>query len=152
MDTRENEIAECQRHQVYEVATRVKQLASEHAWKNAEYYVANNQIYSHCISTGSFAFAQYETVEFSSWEEFSNSYAADLPPEGSPEYEAAETKAMELHGNYLEGHVILIFWKVIERLIAAGDLEKLNLASPFRLGYNFHDNHVITVVRILNME
>ena len=150
LDTRENEVKESNRRQAYEVENRLAQFKQPTAWKNAHYYVAERQAYAHCESSGSFAYAQYENVAFEHWEEFSNSFYNDLPPEDAPEYAEAESKAIELSADYLTGHVILIFWRVIERLIAEGEINKLNLASPFRLGYNFHDQGLITVVRVIN--
>jgi len=150
LDTRENEIKESNRRQNYQVENRLKQFAHENAWQHADYYIAKSESYAHCESSGSFAYARYEHVEFERWVEFDESFAADLPPEDAPEYEEAETKALELHAQYLEGHVMLIFWKVIERLIEEGEINKLNLASPFRLGFNFHDQGLITTVRIIN--
>jgi hypothetical protein len=150
LDTRENEIKESNRSQDYEIQNRIKQFAHENAWQKAHYFVAERQSHAHCRSSGSFAYAAYEHVEFEKWEDFLDSFMGDLPPEDAPEYDEAESKAIELHSKYLEGHVILIFWKVIERLIEEGEINKLNLASPFRLGYNFHDQGLITVVRIIN--
>ena len=150
LDTRENEIEESKQSQDHEIQNRIKQFAREDAWQKAHYAVGERQSYSHCRSTGGFAYAQYEHVEFEKWEDFLQDFMANLPPEDAPEYREAESKALDLYIKYLEGHAILIFWKVIERLIAEGGINKLNLASPFRFGYNFHDQGLITVVRIIN--
>lgn len=50
---------------------------------------------------------------------------------------------------YLEGSTRLVFWKVLERLIDSGLFSHLHLSSPFRVGYQFHDQELI-VLRILN--
>ena len=48
-----------------------------------------------------------------------------------------------------EGNVIVVFWNVIERLINEELFSKLSMSSPFRVGFQFHDAHLI-VLRILN--
>lgn len=150
LDTRENEIRESNQSQNYQIKERIRQFAYESSWQNAHYFVAERQSYTHCRSSGSFAYALYDRIEFEEWEYFLESFMDDLPPEDAPEYDKAASEAIELYSKYLEGHIILIFWKVIERLIADREIYKLNLASPFRLGYNFHDQGLITVVRIIN--
>jgi hypothetical protein len=150
LDTRENEIAESNRDQAYEIENRVRQFARENAWEVAPYYVAESQSYAHSTNTGGFADPDYAAVEFPGWNRFAASFTRDLPPQGTPGFAEAESQALDLYSSYLKGHVMLIFWRVIERLIASGDLDGLNLASPFRLGFNFHDQGLITVVRIIN--
>jgi hypothetical protein len=150
LDTGENEIAESSRDQAYEIANRAKQFDRENAWEAARYYIAERQSYAHCTSTGGFAFPDYESVEFAQWKRFAASFTRGLPPRGEPGFQEAESQALDLYSSYLQGHVMLIFWRVLERLIAEGDLHGLNLASPFRLGFNFHDQGLITVVRIIN--
>jgi hypothetical protein len=120
------------------------------AWESARYYIVERQSYAHSTSTGGFAFPDYEEVEFRGWKRFAASFTRDLPPQGTPGFAEAESQALDLYSTYLHGHVMLIFWRVIERLIAEGDLHGLKLASPFRLGFNFHDQGLITVVRIIN--
>jgi hypothetical protein len=135
LDTPENALQEAKREQDYEVQNRVKQFSREGAWQSAHYYIAERPSLAHSHNTGAFEFEQYQRVDFEGWEEF-------VQGESYPEAE-------EQNKDYLANHTILIFWRVIERLIEEGVLNVLKLASPFRLGYNFHDGKLI-VVRIIN--
>lgn len=68
---------------------------------------------------------------------------------GFKESETYPQKRNAVEDDYIEGHVRIILWKVIERLIASDTFSQLHLASPFRVGYEFHDGDLL-VLRILN--
>lgn len=134
IDTPENEQKNAIKEQEYEVALRLKKFSGEKAWESTEYYIQQRQPKTHSHSTGAMEFAQWESVELESWEEFLQ--------------EIEEEELFQRH-DYLMGHARLIFWRVFERLIVENAFASLKLASPFRLGYNFHDESLV-VVRILN--
>lgn len=138
-ETPENSLKVARRKHAYEVKNQAAQFQHAHAWKTVHYFVEQRQCPGHSDSTGYFKFEQYEQVEFPEWQPFAESES--YPEESSPENGSEP--------DYLEAHVILIFWKVIERLIAENALAPLELTSPFRLGYNFHDSDLVTV-RIIN--
>lgn len=56
---------------------------------------------------------------------------------------------MDWGDDYAEGNTRIVLWRVIERLIESNAFGQLPLASPFRLGYQMHDD-ALTVLRILN--
>lgn len=88
-------------------------------------------------SVGYFAYHIYAETRFPELEEFS---ANGTYPE--PEYDWQES--------YIDGNVRIVLWKVVERLIAENVFAPLRLASPFRIGYQFHDDGHFIVLRILN--
>jgi hypothetical protein len=51
--------------------------------------------------------------------------------------------------DFLESNVRLVLWRVAERLVADEAFKPLTLASPFIVGYEFHDGEDV-VLRILN--
>lgn len=135
IDTPENEQKNAVKEQEYEIALRPKKFSGEKAWESTEYFIQQRQPKTHCHSTGAMEFAQWESVELESLEDFLQ--------------EIEEEEELFQRHDYLMGHARLIFWRVFERLIAENAFAPLKLASPFRLGYNFHDESLV-VVRILN--
>ncbi len=149
-DTLKNAIESAKQSEEREIKKRVEQFASDFAWQNAEFNLTFRQSYAHSRNTGDFEFFDYEQVAFDGWEEFFADFEAGLPSKDDPAYDAEETRACKAYGKYMNGHALLIFWKVIEKLIAEREIYKLNLASPFRLGFDFHDAGPMVVFRILN--
>lgn len=117
------------------VKDRYEYFATDSSWKIAKDHLRRECI-EHSDSTGYFAFSQFAHVTFEGWESFA---AAENYPKADNQSDL----------DYLEGHACLIFWRVIERLVDAGAFNRLNLWSPFRIGFNFHGERFL-VVRMLN--
>lgn len=158
-DTPQNEREVARKAQDYVLMNRRRQFANQDGWSGADYYIGKSQSYAHSTSTGEFAFEQFEEFGFNEWQDFSDAFdehfhnglvldALHLEPIAATE---DEDHALIEHEQYLERNVMLIFWRVFERLIADGQFEKLHQASPLRLGFNFHDQGNITVLQILNL-
>ncbi len=150
-DTKENERKVAVEDQNINDKSRNDLLSIENAWSSAKYHINENQNYEFSQSTGSFEFSHYYQLEFDEWQEFSDSFDELLSDQDDVEDQENEFESSKHFTEYLEGHVILIFWQVIERLIADGVLDVLKQASPLRVGYSFHDQGSITVVKIINL-
>lgn len=137
IETPMNALEVATRREEYEIQNRYEQFARDEAWRSARYYTSREAL-DYSNSTGYFAYAAWAQVDFPGWGEFAAG-------ENYPEKEQPEDP------DYLEGHACLIFWRVIERLIEGGAFAGLNLWSPFRLGFNFHDERFITL-RMLNRQ
>ena len=89
---------------------------------------------------GSFKYESYLVVDFADWRAYfeSDEFMARVSSEDEPR-----------KPDPFEGNVILLIWKVIERLLHEGMFQKLTLSSPFRVGFQFHDAELV-VLRILN--
>lgn len=150
LDTLDNEYRGLTSRQNGEAKPLIRQLTGENAWEVAEEYLSQRPLFrsSNGESTAYFAYSNYEEVKFEQWEVFSEIYAG-LPPEDTPEYEESCSRSYELM-KHLTGHILLIYWKVFERLIAEGTLKKVKLSSPFRLGYEFPYVGGMNVVRSVN--
>ena len=136
LDTPENSLKIAREREDYEVKNRFRQFATDGAWRISNYYATRESV-DYANNTGYFAYTELAQVEFPEWEAFANSEQYPDPDEVQD-------------SDYLEGHVRLIFWDVIERLVAADAFGGLYLWSPFRIAYNFHDDGGMTTLRILN--
>jgi hypothetical protein len=137
MDTARNALAKARDLDSSHVQSRYIHLAGEDAWKSSDYFCGEvHESFAYANSTGWFAYPDLDDVQFSHWQAFAESSS----------YPGADE---QLQTDYLRGHVTLIFWRVIERLVADGAFTNLSLWSPFRLGFNYHDEKLITL-RILN--
>lgn len=136
-DSARNGLIEAQKYQERWVASRLTELVNADAWKIEQNYLARS-MFEHSLSVGDFEFASFERVHFREWETFSfSSCYPERQKDNDPDY--------------LTGHVSLILWRVLERLHEAKIFEQLNLASPFRLGYEDHDDvRGLVVARIMN--
>jgi hypothetical protein len=128
-DTLENSVASAQERQDDIVELRNRFFAEPAAWESAPYYVNNflNRV-SECNLVGPFAYEPVGVVDLPAWEQYFRS--------------SEETPQMA-------GRVIVALWRVTERLVESGVFDRLNLASPFRIAYAFHDCETV-VLRILN--
>ena len=118
-----------------QIENRYRYFARADAWKRAKSYTSREAI-DYSDSTGYFAYPNLETVQFSGWEVFANGDSYPEPDKAT-------------NPDYMEGHACLMFWRVSERLIAQGAFDALKLWTPFRIGFNFHDERFVTL-RMLN--
>ena len=103
-------------------------FALNHSWKNARYFVAHPTTrMSDWNRRGQWKYDLISFVELSVWEAYFNQ-------EESPE---------------LEGRIIVTLWRVVERLVADKVFDGLQMSSPFRIAFCFHDDETI-VLRLLN--
>ena len=137
LDSAQNGLSEAQKYQESWIGSRAKDLVTEDAWKIEQEYLARS-MFTHSGSVGDFEFNPFERVHFLDWETFRR----------SPCYPECQK---DNDPDYLTGHVSLILWRVLERLHEAKIFQQLNLASPFRLGYEDYDDvRGLVVVRIMN--
>lgn len=134
-DTSSNALRAAKANEHEAMERRERMLGGTQAWRNARYFLTNPHIVDYTSDIDLFAYPLYEHVQIDSWNAFATNEA--LPKNRSKE------------DTYLEGNVQLIIWKVFERLIKEELFNFLSLASPFRLGYQFHDQELV-VLRILN--
>jgi hypothetical protein len=83
-----------------------------------------------------FKYPNYSEIKFRGWQTFIES--DDYPNYHFPKAE-----------DYLEGKMVFVFWHVVQQLIKQKKLRTLAIASPFYVGYRFH-NQAQVVLRMIN--
>ncbi len=137
LDSAQNGFAEGQKYQDESIKWRTEKLVDADSWRWAQAYFALSMV-EHSISVSEFEFSCYGRRQFREWETFA--FSSCYPK-----------RERDDDPGYLTGHVTLILWRVLERLHDARIFEQLNLASPFRLGYEYHDDaRGLVVTRIMN--
>ncbi len=135
-DSAQNGLVEAQKYQGDWVVSRLRRLVDADAWRIEKDYLARN-MFEHSISVSEFEFSCFGRRQFREWETFA--FSSCYPK-----------RERDDDPDYLTGHVTLILWRVLERLHDAKIFEQLNLASPFRLGYEYHDDvRGLVVTRIM---
>lgn len=117
------------------IEDREQFLGGKHAWGSAHSFLAEPRIVDYAPAVDLFAYAPYADIFFEDWEAFASN-------ESVPKSRAWEE-------GYIMGSTRLVLWRVLERLIDGDIFACLHLSSPFRVGYQFHDQELI-VLRILN--
>lgn len=134
-DSYENMLRTAQEEEQRLMARREKVLTQEWSWESA--LSKTGSVSESSPSVGYFAYHIYAETRFPELEEFSMNGGYPEPP-------------YEWQDSYIDGNVRIVLWKVVERLIAAEAFAPLRLASPFRIGYQFHDDGHFITLRILN--
>lgn len=135
-DTPENAAHEAMKHELMILRrkqTTYEQLGSTDAWRYARSSV-NLPLESYPHTSDFFQYASYAKLEFN-WFEIANSHAYPQREEGQDDY--------------LEGQIRWMICHAMDRLVADHIFERLTMTSPFRLGYEFHEEG-LTVLRLLN--
>jgi hypothetical protein len=89
---------------------------------------------------GNFKYEGYSTIDFADWRAYFE----------SDEFMATDSSEDEPRKpDPFEGNVILLIWRVMERLLNENVFQRLTLASLFRVGFQLHDAELV-VLRILN--
>jgi len=115
----------------YNVAYRRKLLTEGvDTWLDSAYY----QLRCHSVrevmtNSADFEFTEYAEILFPDWQEFAEGDQYPSQPEKRPHW----------LDDYLESRVSYLFWRVFESLVSEDAFSELNLASPTRLGFAFHD-------------
>jgi hypothetical protein len=117
------------------IEQRMQMLRGTQSWRNAHYFLTNLSIIDYASGVDLFTYPRYEHVQVDGWNAFATNEA--LP------------KSQSREDTYLEGNVRLVIWRVLEGLLEERLFDSLLLASPFRVGYQFHDQKLV-VLRILN--
>jgi len=133
-DTPANAVHVAQRTEQEAIVRRARILALPTAWHGAKDFSTQPPVLDYSYSTGYFAYDAFSTVKVGELEDLH--FAEDYPQD-------------DWGDDYAEGNTRIVLWKVIERLIDSEEFHQLRLASPFRLGYQMHDD-ALTVLRILN--
>ena len=134
-DTLENNIRRAKKSEQTAIARRRTRLNRPDSWKSAKHCLRNPRLAAFNSNSANFAFPEYAQVSFPDWRE--------LAQEGG--YPVGLTH----QDDYLESSVRLVLWRVAERLVADEAFKPLTLASPFIVGYGFHDGEDV-VLRLLN--
>lgn len=135
-DTFENSLQQAQKNEQQVIERRKKMLTQEWSWKSVSYISKSPRVTDYSPDVSCFAYHMYADLRFPELTELKES-------------EAYAQKRNEVEDDYIEGNVRLILWKVIERLIVSNTFSQLHLSSPFRVGYQFHEEDLL-VLRILN--
>jgi hypothetical protein len=135
-DTAENSLRQAQTNEQRAIERRKRWLTQESSWTVASYRSKNTHVSDRSPGVDCFAYHIYAELRFPELPAFKES--ENYPPGGLP-----------VEDDYIEGHVRIVLWRIIERLIADGAFMQLHLASPFHIGYQFHDEDLL-VLRILN--
>jgi hypothetical protein len=135
IDTPENALHEAMREELFTLGRRQKLLKFPTSWQLASFYTEIPAIVDYAPNANLFQYASQARVTFEEWAAFCQSKAY-------PETEKPQD-------DYLEGNIRIVIWKVCERLIQDKVFLHLDLASPFRVGYQFHERPLI-VLRVLN--
>lgn len=133
-DTPDNALQVSQRIEQDAIARRAKMLALPIAWQGARHFSTQPPVLDYSYSTGYFAYHNFADIKIDELEDLE--FAEDYPQN-------------ETADDYSEGKTRIVLWRVIERLIDSDELRHLHLASPFRLGYQMHDDE-LTVLRMRN--
>jgi hypothetical protein len=134
-DTPENALEVAQRREQEAMKRRAQMLTREESWRHANYFLTDPKITDYSPNVGYFAYHAYVEIEF---ERLNDLHFNDGYPEDK-----------EHEDNYSEGNGQLMMWRVLEWLIDEKVFASLRPASPFRLGYQLHDDELV-VLRILN--
>lgn len=135
-DTAENSLQQALKNEYWAIEERKKMLSQEWSWNSARSLSRVPPITDYSPDVGYFAYYMYAEIRFPELVEFKES-------------EAYPQRSNEVEDDYLEGHVRVVLWKIIERLIASAIFSQLRLSSLFRVGYQFHEEDLL-VLRILN--
>lgn len=133
-DTPANALKVARQAEQEAIERRAKMLTIPDAWRVARSFSMCPPVLDYCYSTGDFAYHIFDETKLDELEDLH--FAEDYP-----EYENAD--------DYAEGNTRIMLWRMIERLIASDNLNCLQLAAPFRIGYQMHDDD-LTILRILN--
>lgn len=134
MDTPTNSCQKAKKNYERLRATREKLFGRPGGWDGARYFVArhSDRVLEYTYTSALFQNDAFAQIHFADWEEFFRSNLND------EQYQ-------------LENHVIVLFWKVLERLLENRSFGEIKLASPFRTGFEFHDSDLgLVVVQLLN--
>jgi hypothetical protein len=135
-DSYENMLRMAQEDEQRAIISRREQMQrQEWSWRWAHYVLRSVSDSSPDVS----AFAYHIYAEIRSAELEALSVSGTYPQNND-----------ESEDDYINGNVRIVLWKVVERLIAAEAFAPLRLASPFRVGYQFHDDGHFIVLRLLN--
>ncbi len=134
-ETYEHSLLEAQKNEQRAIARRTQMLSHERSWRSAKYFSTDPLVTDYSPSVGRFAHLMYAGFKV---RELNDLSVSGQYPQGQKHQD-----------DYIEGNVRIVLWKVIERLIANETFNQLTLASPFRVGYQYHDEALV-VLRILN--
>lgn len=137
-DTPEHALEEAQEYERLIRSHRYSTLSDEEMWRYAEMVLKNSTLITYGPDAGGFAYPEYDRIIFNELDALSV-----ISPEEDPEL------APLIREGYLNGNVYRMLWKLSERLVASGVFKHLRLASPFRIGLQFHEDRIV-VLRILN--
>jgi hypothetical protein len=138
-DTPANSLRKAKVHQRHEIETRNRLFAPDNAWKSAHYYAAG--AHGEIDDFNRRGPWQYEVVSFvplAAWEQAWEEFCSNPPSDEDDEA-----------GAKLEGRIIVSLWRVVDRLVRSDVFDVLKRATPFRIGYAFHDAKLV-VLGILN--
>lgn len=134
-DTWGNAIRAAKEHEQFILASRNTTLGQDWSWESAHYFSTADQIVDYAPDVDIFAYSPYVDIWFAGWAEFSESDQYPQSQRGK--------------GDYLDGNTRIVLWKVLQRLVENDAFARLRLSSPFRVGYQFHEEELV-VIRILN--
>lgn len=134
-ETAEHSLQQAQENEQRAMKRRNQMLGHPEAWRAARHFSSYPVVTEYNAHVGRFAHHMYDPIQVSELEELSAS--------------GAYPKGQETEDGYIEGNAHIVLWHVIERLIESSAFSPLTLASPFRVGYQFHDEALV-VLRILN--
>ncbi len=134
-DSQDNMRRSAQKDEQRQIAQREMMLKLEGSWRGAKFNLRSVSDSSPDVSE--FAYHIYAELVWKELEELSLS--EDYPQ-----------KNHAWEDTYIHGNVRIVLWKVIERLMTSEAFAPLRLASPFRVGYQFHDDGHFIVLRLLN--
>jgi len=135
LDIYTNGIRAAMQHERRTFGRRHEGAKRPQGWKQAHHWLDIPRIVDYTPSAGSFAFAGYASGEIEQWEAYLT--------------EDEKHPHKEDENSYLEGNWRIAIWRAIEQLIKMQAFDGLRLSSPFRLGYELHDEELV-VLRILN--
>lgn len=134
-DTTSNSLKSAKARETYAVEGRLKKLADEDSWKNAEYFLNTPMLVPFGDNTGDFEFQSFREINVPEWQEYAD----------SPDY----PQQQENEDDYLEGNFRILVWRVVEKLVSSGAFDCLKKSKPFLISYGLHDQEQ-RIIRILN--
>jgi hypothetical protein len=135
LDTYKNAIQAAIKNERQTFGRRQQLLKDPRPWSWAHSAIDIPRIVEYAPSVGKFAQVTYTESFFEEWREYLNNNKY-------PEQQADED-------GYLEGNARIVIWKAVEQLIQTNAFENLQVTSPFRLGYQIHDDELV-ILRIIN--
>ena len=135
-DTRENSLQRARDDERNDLERRALFWKKPDVWKRAMSVAWSTSLVDYNAFVGHFQYHLFHEIQFD-WRAFLD----------SPEYDRKN------HGGedgWIEAQLRPVLSRVIDRLVDANVFSRLNLASPFRLGYGYPGEPDLVVCRILN--
>jgi hypothetical protein len=134
LDTPDNALQEGQRTEREAIARRRSMLSPEWGWRAAAYFSVTPRVVDYAPHAGAFAYHVEPALAIDALRQLQS--REDYPP------------SSESEDDYAQGNARVVIWRVVERLVEEDASAQVQMAPPFRVGYQIDDDELV-VLRIL---